>query len=966
MIKLGIIVLTSIVILSPLLMNEAFALINVTERMMDYEMTQIANYTYIHKFGLPQYIQNSTGDYVAYVHTEDANGVELETGQLTYYFDKSTCQMAIHSSGAMLPPPLVVDDNWILNVAVNGTESYSAVPQNDLACVVTTTYLGESATINSTKSDSDGTISEIYAFDPYKGLKHDLIFTNTNPSWNDHKFAWSNLMDDVPSTFAINIVDGVGDVFPQMYSLLSGASQPVEFNGDAIVLNYASSESIVYDVSDFIFNGTALVQGFNLYPPTASGNDRISYFFKDAIDKLSTVEFNSNPDQTIDVVVNYQNVTQPLAINSTINLDPTTTFSGLGDRSLSLSFGGSGFHCGRTSSGTADLTTVGVGAISQSGASISCVGTYAHFDITSIPDNATPTRLRLSINATSGSCSGTQCNFLNPIRIFEIYDEDISQFSFVQMANILSVPTDTTVCKGGFACVVDRTSIGNFGNTAIGQVFPTVRAVEATLATSKFIIDFEDQLESGKNFFDFLMCVSISIEGGGTNRGGCRASVGVPASNSNSIFWELVNPLTFFEVEFEIFTVPSAPTALTATFSDLPDTCLVDWGIVADDGGKPVTGYLIERNINGGSFTTLVASSPVSPTEHSDTTITTAESYLYRVSAINSEGTGTGATTTASCGIPSIADPPLLVNVFEQPTTEITLDWVLGYDGALPVLGYKIERSVNSGSFNVLVTSTVNTAVTFIDGTAGFNVFNTYRISTINSLGTSVPSNELGFTIVVAGGGGVGQPVGSPVAPITEDEDLLTQQEFDLALQLALSQIEIQELTIIETVVRTFFEFAVVDTTLDDLPLNSFLQNERLGIRWSSGQDIVVVSASPAVSPFQITFEQFPVVKQGSGAVVSTDFLVYNLQVPRNECTDVIRSNCALKVRYEVPITVNAILNGTSVSDTGTITVDLREGEIDPILLIILATFGIPIIGAIVQRGRKRSTQVPIGRLISG
>ncbi len=219
---------------------------------------------------------------------------------------------------------------------------------------------------------------------------------------------------------------------------------------------------------------------------------------------------------------------------------------------------------------------------------------------------------------------------------------------------------------------------------------------------------------------------------------------------------------------------------------------------------------------------------------------------------------------------------------------------------------------------------------------------------------------------ISSAGGGAG--VGSPVAPLDEvdEEDLLTQAEFDLALAQALAQIPPQQLTVIETVIRTFFEFAVVDTTLDDLSLNSFLQNERLGIRWSSGQDIVVVSAIPAVSPFQITFEQFPVIKQGSGAVVSTDFLVYNLQVPINECTNVIRSNCALKVRYEVPITVNAILNGTNVSDVGTITVDLREGEIDPILLIILATFSIPIIGAIVQRQRGRSAQVPIGKLISG
>ena len=404
---------------------------------------------------------------------------------------------------------------------------------------------------------------------------------------------------------------------------------------------------------------------------------------------------------------------------------------------------------------------------------------------------------------------------------------------------------------------------------------------------------------------------------------------------------------------------------LTATYSPSPDTCLVDWEPPADDGGKAVTGYFIERNTNNGSFTTLVADTGLpTPTDHSDTTIISGESHLYRVSAINSEGTGAGATTTASCGIPSIADPPLLVNVFEQPTTDITLDWVLGYDGALPVLGYKIERSVNSGSFNILVANTGNTAVTFIDGTAGFNVLNSYRISTINSLGTSVPSNELGFTIVVAGGGaGVGAGE-APVAPPV-DEELLTQEQFDQALLDALAQIPLQDVTVFEQVVSTFFEFAVVDTSHEDLVLNSFLDSERLGIRWSSGQDIVVVSATPSSSPFLITFESLPAVKQGSGAVISTDFLLYNLQVPRNECTDVIRQNCVEKLRYEIPITVNAIINGTNVSDVGTITVDLVDEFLDPILVLLLATFGIPLFGVFVQRRRKRSVVEAIRRVPS-
>jgi len=219
--------------------------------------------------------------------------------------------------------------------------------------------------------------------------------------------------------------------------------------------------------------------------------------------------------------------------------------------------------------------------------------------------------------------------------------------------------------------------------------------------------------------------------------------------------------------------------------------------------------------------------------------------------------------------------------------------------------------------------------------------------------------------LTLSSGAGAGAGAGSPVSPPPEiPEELLTQEQFDLALAQAIAQIPLQEVTVFETIVQTFFEFAVVDTSLEDVTINSMLENQRLGIRWSSGQDIVVVSARPAESPFLISFEQLPAVKQGSGAVISTDFLLYNLQVPRNECGIMVTMDCVEKLRYEVPVTVEAIINGTNVSDVGTITVDLVDELIDPILLILIATFSIPLIGVFVQRARGRRSTPPVSNLL--
>jgi len=220
-------------------------------------------------------------------------------------------------------------------------------------------------------------------------------------------------------------------------------------------------------------------------------------------------------------------------------------------------------------------------------------------------------------------------------------------------------------------------------------------------------------------------------------------------------------------------------------------------------------------------------------------------------------------------------------------------------------------------------------------------------------------------TTTVVTGGGAGSPVSTP--PLLSLEGFTEEQlAFQQSLEDALSRIADTETSPIEALVQTFFEFTVIDKVHDDLQLQSFLASQRLGFRWSTSDDIVIVSVVPAESPFLLTFEKVPVLKRGSGAVISTDFVNYNLEVPRNECTVIITQNCVVKARYEIPVTINAIINDIQVSDTGTITVDLTDELIDPILLILMATFAIPLIGVVVQRARGRSASIPTIRRATG
>jgi hypothetical protein len=105
-------------------------------------------------------------------------------------------------------------------------------------------------------------------------------------------------------------------------------------------------------------------------------------------------------------------------------------------------------------------------------------------------------------------------------------------------------------------------------------------------------------------------------------------------------------------------TVPQVPTGLTATPASSSQINLV-WSAPSDNGGSPVAGYKIERSANGGATWSVITTNTGSTsTTYSDTGLAANTAYTYRVSAINSVGTGspssTASATTQTAGVPSI------------------------------------------------------------------------------------------------------------------------------------------------------------------------------------------------------------------------------------------------------------------------------------------------------------------------
>src|SRR3989475_1389680 len=288
-------------------------------------------------------------------------------------------------------------------------------------------------------------------------------------------------------------------------------------------------------------------------------------------------------------------------------------------------------------------------------------------------------------------------------------------------------------------------------------------------------------------------------------------------------------------------TSPGSPTGLTATTIS---SSQIDLSWTAPSG--TISGYMIERAVGSGAFSTIVSNTATTSTTYSDTGTAYATQYTYRVSAINSVGTSTPSNTASATTLTSTLPPTtppttlsLAVNSVDLSGSSFTGQWVQLNDssgktiatGFTPatfsvtsgsqytvfaanfqnvvfnhwsdgntnpsraitptqsttltayystsstttpppsptspssptgltattvsssqinlswtapsgtISGYKIERSTSGGTFSTIVSNTATTATTYSDTGLASATQYTYRVSAINSVGTSSPSN---------------------------------------------------------------------------------------------------------------------------------------------------------------------------------------------------------------------------------
>jgi len=189
------------------------------------------------------------------------------------------------------------------------------------------------------------------------------------------------------------------------------------------------------------------------------------------------------------------------------------------------------------------------------------------------------------------------------------------------------------------------------------------------------------------------------------------------------------------------------PTNLVA--DDVSPTQIdLSWKAPSQTYGGKITGYEIEEKIGIGVYESI-KSTTGEETSVSIMGLQTDKTYTFKVKARFTAGSSpwsddVSATPTATSGPSTFAPdpPPQLIITNDSPTVN-TLSWVKpSDDGGESITGYRIESKVDVGDWKVLSANTKSTATTYTHSSipSGDEFF--YKVSAINSVGTSLPNTK--------------------------------------------------------------------------------------------------------------------------------------------------------------------------------------------------------------------------------
>lgn len=197
-----------------------------------------------------------------------------------------------------------------------------------------------------------------------------------------------------------------------------------------------------------------------------------------------------------------------------------------------------------------------------------------------------------------------------------------------------------------------------------------------------------------------------------------------------------------------IANTPNAPTITTVTAGDTQ--IILNWTAPAN-GGAAITDYVIDYSTNVGGSWTNFAHSPSTATSATITGLTNGISYIFRVAAVNSTGTGQYSLYSQAATPATTPDAPTSISGTISGSN-INLSWLAPpATGGAVITDYIIQYSSNNGSSWTTLNDGVSSSVSSVIPGLVFGSTYVFRVAAVNKAGIgtySDSSSPLFFALV--------------------------------------------------------------------------------------------------------------------------------------------------------------------------------------------------------------------------
>ncbi|XP_023931299.1 twitchin isoform X3 [Lingula anatina] len=216
-----------------------------------------------------------------------------------------------------------------------------------------------------------------------------------------------------------------------------------------------------------------------------------------------------------------------------------------------------------------------------------------------------------------------------------------------------------------------------------------------------------------------------------------------------------------------VVSPPGAPEGPLEVSDITPETCVLKWNPPKDDGGSPITNYIVEKK-DSKSPDWKKVSKFVRGTEHEVMGLEEGHEYMFRVSAENEYGVSVPLETTKPIIAQhqyTVPDAPGRPKVDDVDADRVTLSWTRPRDdGGDKIQGYIIEAKEKGGKWKPVTDFPVKDLTHTVTGLPKDKEFD-FRVKAKNKAGLSEPSDTSGFVTTKP----KCQKPGAPGAPKVED-----------------------------------------------------------------------------------------------------------------------------------------------------------------------------------------------------